>query len=77
MKTYIKFFFKIYFTSLFNVTMIMLSLVFILNLLSELDFFRNIKSSSLLYFYQLLTHYLIYEVFHSSFNIYSIFYKTI
>ena len=43
MKTYIKFLIKIYFTSLMYVTLIMLSLVFILNLLSELDFFRKIE----------------------------------
>ncbi len=42
MKTYIKFLIKIYFSSLFYVTLVMLSLVFILNLLSELDFFRKI-----------------------------------
>ena len=43
MKTYIKFLIKIYFTSLMYVTLIMLSLVFILNLLSELDFFKKIE----------------------------------
>ena len=65
MKTYIKFFLKIYFTSLFNVTMIMLSLVFILNLLSELDFFRNINvSSSFTLFLSIINSpSLIYEMF--------------
>ncbi len=43
MKTYIKFFIKLYFSSLLYVSLLMLSLVFILNLLSELDFFRNIN----------------------------------
>ena len=46
MKTYIKFFIKIYFSCLLYVSLIMLSLVFILNLLSELDFFRNIDVNS-------------------------------
>ncbi len=46
MKTYIKFLIKTYFTSLLNVSLIMLCLVFILNLLSELDFFRNLNVSS-------------------------------
>ena len=43
MKTYIKFIIKTYIISLINVSLIMLSLVFILNLLSELDFFKNIN----------------------------------
>ncbi len=42
MKTYIKFLVKTYFISLINISLIMLSLVFILNLLSELDFFKNL-----------------------------------
>ena len=42
MKT-IKFIIKTYIISLINVSLIMLSLVFILNLLSELDFFKNIN----------------------------------
>ncbi len=46
MKTYIKFLIKIYFSSLMYVTLIMLCLVFILNLLSELDFFRKIEVES-------------------------------
>ena len=43
MKTYIKFIVKTYIISLINTSLIMLSLVFILNLLSELDFFKNIN----------------------------------
>ena len=43
MKTYIKFIVKTYIISLINISLIMLSLVFILNLLSELDFFKNIN----------------------------------
>ena len=41
MKTYIKFITLIYFKSLFFVFFIMISLVFILNLLSEIEFFKN------------------------------------
>ena len=41
MKTYIKFITLIFLKSLFFVFFIMLSLVFILNLLSELEFFKN------------------------------------
>ena len=42
MKTYIKFLTFIFFKSFFYVTLIMLSLVFILNMLSELEFFKEI-----------------------------------
>ena len=42
MKTYIKFLGKIYLNSFFYVSLVMLSLIFILNLLSELDFFKDI-----------------------------------
>ena len=41
MKVYIKFISKIFFKSLLFVFLIMTSLVFILNLLSELEFFKN------------------------------------
>ena len=41
MKTYIKFIITIFFKSLFFVFLIMTSLVFILNLLSELEFFKD------------------------------------
>ena len=43
MKTYIKFLGKIYLNSFFYVSLVMLSLIFILNLLSELDFFKDIN----------------------------------
>ena len=43
MKTYIKFLCKIYLNSFFYVSLIMFSLIFILNLLSELDFFKDIE----------------------------------
>ncbi len=41
MKVYIKFITSVYFRSLFFIFSIMISLVFILNLLSELEFFKN------------------------------------
>lgn len=56
MKTYIKFISKIFFKSLLFVFTIMLSLVFILNLLSELEFFKNESVSiSFTFFLTLLT----------------------
>ena len=46
MKTYIKFLSKIYLNSFFYVSLVMLCLIFILNLLSELDFFKDINVNS-------------------------------
>ncbi len=46
MKTYIKFLSKTYLSSFFYVLLIMFSLIFILNLLSELDFFKDINVNS-------------------------------
>ena len=43
MKTYIKFIIKTFLNSLLFVFLIMISLVFILNLLTELDFFKEIE----------------------------------
>ncbi len=43
MKTYIKFLSKIFISSFFYVSLIMFSLILLLNLLSELDFFKNIN----------------------------------
>ena len=43
MKTYIKFLSKIFLNSFFYVSLIMFSLILLLNLLSELDFFKNIN----------------------------------
>ena len=45
MKVYIKFISSIFFKSLFFVLLIMSSLVFILNLLNELEFFKEEKLS--------------------------------
>ncbi len=46
MKTYIKFLSKIYLNSFLYVSLIIFSLIFILNLLSELDFFKDINVHS-------------------------------
>ena len=51
MKTYIKFLSKTYLSSFFYVLLIMFSLIFILNLLSELDFFKDINVNSYLPIY--------------------------
>ena len=46
MKIYIKFLTNIYFRSLFYVVGVMISLVFILNYLGELDFFQKIETKT-------------------------------
>ena len=46
MKVYIKFLTLLFLKSFIYVTLIIASLVFILNLLSELDFFKEIKIDS-------------------------------
>ena len=46
MKTYIKFIISNYLNSLFYVFLIMFSLIFILNLLTELEFFKQIDVNS-------------------------------
>ncbi len=46
MRTYIKFLSRIYLNSFLYVSLVMLSLIFILNLLSELDFFKDINVNS-------------------------------
>ena len=51
MKTYIKFLTKIYLISFFNIFLIAFSLIFILNLLTELDFFKDINVSNYLPIY--------------------------
>ena len=48
MKTYIKFLISIFYKSLFYVISIMFSLVFILNLLSELEFFKDLDVENFL-----------------------------
>ena len=65
MKTYIKFLSKIYLNSFFYVLIIMFSLIFILNLLSELDFFKNENVSNLFPVYLSLLNAptLIFEMF--------------
>ena len=51
MKTYIKFITYTYLRSFVNIFLIMLGLVFILNLLSELDFFKNLDVDTLIPLY--------------------------
>ena len=50
MKVYTKFFSSIFLKSLILVFLVMLSLVFILNLLSELDFFKDLNVTTHLLF---------------------------
>ena len=65
MKTYTKFIVSIFLNSIFNVFLIMFSLIFILNLLTELEFFKNIQVSIYypLYFSFLNTPSFIFDVF--------------
>ena len=65
MKTYSKFIISIFLNSIFNVFLIMFSLIFILNLLTELEFFKNIQVSIYypLYFSFLNTPSFIFDVF--------------
>ena len=50
MKTYTKFLVGIFLKSFLFVLMIILSLVFIINLLGELDFFKDIETTTFLQF---------------------------
>ena len=65
MKTYIKFLTKIYLISFFNIFLIAFSLIFILNLLTELDFFKDINVTNYLPIYLSLLNSpsLIFEMF--------------
>ncbi len=65
MKVYIKFISSIYLRSLFFVFFVMLSLVFILNLLTELEFFKDIevKTNFTLFLALLNSPSLIFEMF--------------
>ncbi len=65
MKTYIKFIIFVFLKSFFNIFLIMMGLVLILNLLSELDFFKNIDVNSYfpLYLSFLNSFSLIFEMF--------------
>lgn len=65
MKVYIKFISSIFFRSLFFVFFIILSLVFILNLLTELEFFKNIdvSASFIIFLSSLSSPSLIFEMF--------------
>ena len=65
MKTYIKFITYTYLRSFLNIFLIMLGLVFILNLLSELDFFKNLEVDAFVPLYLSMLNYgsLIFEMF--------------
>ena len=65
MKVYLKFFTLIFIKSLLYVFFVMLSLVFILNILTELDFFKdiNVKTSFTLFLAFLNSPALIFEMF--------------
>ena len=65
MKTYIKFLSKSFLNSFFYVSLIMFSLIFILNLLSELDFFKDINVNNYfpIYLSLLNSPTLIFEMF--------------
>ena len=65
MRTYIKFLTRIYLISFLNIFLIAFSLIFILNLLTELDFFKDINVSTYfpIYLSLLNTPSLIFEMF--------------
>ena len=65
MKTYIKFLSKIFLNSFLYVTLIIFSLVFILNLLSEIDFFKDLDVNNFfpIYLSILNSPTLIFEMF--------------
>ena len=65
MKTYIQFILKIYITALINIFLIFFSLIFILNLLTEIEFFKEIQVSSFtpLYLSLINTPMFVFEMF--------------
>ena len=65
MKTYTRFILRIYITALINIFLIFFSLIFILNLLTELEFFKDLKVSSFypLYLSLINTPMFVFEMF--------------
>ena len=65
MKTYVKFLVKVFLKTSLNVFLILLSLVFILNILNEIEFFKNANVSSFypLYLSLLNSPSVIFEMF--------------
>ena len=65
MKTYVQFILRIYMTALINIFLIFFSLIFILNLLTELEFFKEIQVSSFypLYLSLINTPMFVFEMF--------------
>ena len=71
MKTYIKFLINIFLNSFFYVFLIIFSLVFIINLLTELEFFKEINISIFfpIYLAFLNSPSMLFEIFPFIFNI--------
>ena len=65
MKTYIQFILRIFMTAIINIFLIFFSLIFILNLLTELEFFKGIQVSSFypLYLSLINTPMFVFEMF--------------
>ena len=65
MKTYTQFILRIYITALINIFLIFFSLIFILNLLTELEFFKELEVSSFfpLYLSLINTPMFVFEMF--------------
>ena len=65
MKTYTRFILRIYITALINIFLIFFSLIFILNLLTELEFFKELEVSSFfpLYLSLINTPMFVFEMF--------------
>ena len=65
MKTYIQFILRIYMTAIINIFLIFFSLIFILNLLTELEFFKEIQVNSFypLYLSLINTPMFVFEMF--------------
>ena len=66
MKTYTQFILKIYMSALINIFIIFFSLIFILNLLTELEFFKELEVSSFfpLYLSLINTPMFVFEYIH-------------
>ena len=76
MKTYIKFIINSYLKSFLNIFLIMLSLVFILNILKEIEFFSSYEVSSIypIYLSLMSTPTIIFEMFPFIFLISTLFF---
>ena len=79
MNTYTRFLIKTYLFSLLNVFFIFFCLIYILNLLTELEFFKqeDVKVYFPLYLSLINTPILVFEMFPFIFDIYTIFFNTL